>query len=152
MRKFQFKFQAVLQDRKRREEESLLSLANAQKKYQAELKRKSDLTSELNQSRERLQILTSNAVRIQAIWAEQDFISGTKQRIIQADQAILRTYRFVEKEMRAYLVCRRRSRAMEVLHDKALAEYKRDAVKREAKELDDLNTMRFSHMNEELKI
>ena len=145
MRKFQFRFQAVLQERKRREEEALVSLATAQRNHQAELSRKAELVAGLAEAHHRLSTLAHMPVRIEAFWAEQDYIAGTQQRIVQADQAILRTYRYLEKEMRSYLLCKRRTRAMEILQDKALLEFKKEVSKHEAKELDDLNSMRFAH-------
>lgn len=107
-----------------------------------ELRRKEDLLEHLNASLKRREALGSVAIDIQLFHLEQSFISGTKQRIAQADHAISRSWRGVEKALRAFLHARRQTRMMESLHDKALAEYKKQRVKKELRELDDLMIMR----------
>ena len=74
---------------------------------------------------------------------EEDFILGTKQRIIQADHVIDRAKRGVEKALRAYLFFRRQTRMIEILQEKAYQEFRKKVARREQKEIDDLVIMRF---------
>src|SRR4051812_31232904 len=112
MPKFRFRLESVLKIRKSREEEVLRALGAAQRAYQAELARKSSLLDELENALERRENLGARAVTIIAFQIEQSFIVGTKQRLIQCDQAILRASKQVEKALRAYLVARKQSRML----------------------------------------
>jgi flagellar export protein FliJ len=142
MRKFQFKFAAVLKLRKSREEESLRHLAAAQRRYQDELDRKAKLRRDLQSSLERREDLASITVDSIPYQLENEFISGTKQRLIQADQAIFRASKAVEKALRAYLAARRQTKMIETLHDKAYAEFRKERAKYERRQQDDLTIMR----------
>jgi flagellar protein FliJ len=142
MRKFQFKLAAVLKLRKSREEEALLHLADAQRRYQAELQRRAELRRDLQRSLERRELLAEITIDSTPYRLENEFISGTKQRLIQADQAIFRASKGVEKALRAYLQARRQTRIIETLHDKAYAEYRKERAKWQQKQMDDLTIMR----------
>jgi flagellar export protein FliJ len=142
MRKFQFKFAAVLKLRKTREEEALRHLATAQRRYQAELNHKAKLRSDLARSLERREHLAQITIDTTPYRMENEFISGTKQRLIQQDQAIFRVSKAVEKALRAYLQARRQTRTVEVLHDKAYAEYRKERAKSEQKQQDEMTIMR----------
>jgi flagellar export protein FliJ len=143
MKKFQFRFESVLMVRKRREEESLLSLAATQRAYQEEIAKKNHLISELKVGLGRREKLGHVPTPIAAFLAEDDYIVGTKQRIIQADQAIFRAHRWVEKALRAYLHARTQTKALETLYAQEYADFKKAAQKKEQKDQDDLNLMRF---------
>lgn len=148
MKKFSFKFEAVLKQRKMREEDALRALGNAQRAYQEELSNKSRLLSTLERSLRRREELGGDAVPALAFQLEEEYIRGTKQRLVRADQAILRASRNVEKALRAYLNARKQSRAIEVLREKAYEEYRRERAKLEQKRLDDLTVMRL-RLNQE---
>jgi flagellar export protein FliJ len=152
MKKFRFKFESVLKIRQTREEEVLRALGAAQRAYQEELAEKQQILSELDQSLKRREKLGSEAVTINSFQIEQNFITGTKQRIIRQDQAIVRASRTVEKALRAYLFARRQTRMIEILRDKDFAEFKKAVAKKEQKELDELSAMRTSlnRQNEEV--
>ncbi len=142
MRKFRFRLEVVLKLRKSREESALRALADAQRRHQEELGRKRELLAALDGSLARREGYGARATDIAAFRTEQDFINGTKQRIIQAEQAIVRAMRGVEKALRTYLAARRQTRAMEVLHDNEYAEFRKEQAKLEQKRLDDLALMR----------
>ena len=143
MKKFKFQFATVLKIRQTREEEALRSLADAQRVYQAELARKSKLISTLSDALVRREGLGVVSIGIDAFQLEQFFIVGTKQRIIQQDQALVRASRGVEKALRAYLHARRQTRMIELLREKQIKEFKKALEKKEQKELDELSVMRM---------
>jgi flagellar export protein FliJ len=149
MKRFKFQFAAVLKIRKTREEESLRVLAQTQRQHQQELQRKSKLVSELNDALIRRESLGIEAIGIDAFQLEESFIVGTKQRIVQQDQALVRASRNVEKALRVYLTARRQTRAIEILREKQFLEFKKSLAKQEQKDLDDLSVMRARLRNVE---
>jgi flagellar export protein FliJ len=142
MRKFRFKFDSLLKQRKTREESAMRQLAEAQRAYHEELAHKAGLESLLQKSLLRRETLGQSPVTITAFLLEQDYITGTKQRIVQAQQAITRATRSVEKALRTYLHCRRQTKMMETLYEKHYEEFKREIAKKEAKALEDFAVMR----------
>lgn len=142
MRKFHFKLETVLKVRKSKEEDALRNLALTQQHLQTRISEKLKLTLDLKNALERREKLGNEPVVNSVFIIENDFISGTKQRIIQAEQAIWRANKFVEKAMRQYLHCRRQSKTIETLKEKAYQEYKDAANKYEQKQLDNLYLMR----------
>jgi len=142
MRRFKFKFEVILNQRKGKEDNALAALGAAQRNYQMEISKKSKLMSDLSAALERRELLANGTVDIGAYKLEQDFIVGTKQRMIQQDQAIVRASKVVEKSLRAYLHARRQTRTIELIREKSYQEFRREQNKREQKELDDLMIMR----------
>lgn len=140
--KFKFRLEIVLNLRKTREQEALRLLAQSQRIYQHELAKKAKLNFELSDALVRREGLGIEAIGIDAFQLEQNFIVGTKQRIIQQTQAVVRASRGVEKCLRAYLVAKRQTRTIEILREKQYKEFKKALAKREQKELDDLSVMR----------
>src|SRR5206468_2689205 len=117
-------------------------LGAAQQVYQRELGHKQQLLSELDSALRRRESLGIEPVGPTAFQLEESFIGGTKSRITRADQAILRASRGVEKALRAYLHARRQTRMIEVLREKAYADYRKARSKWEQKQQDDLAVMR----------
>lgn len=142
MKKFKFKFEVVLEVRRNRENEALRNLADAQREHQTEIRKKNDLELALKQSLERRELLGKTPAQIQSFQAEQDFIDGNKRRIIQAEYAIYRAAKKVEKVMRFYLQAKRQTRVMETLYEQEYQKYRIELAKKEQKELDDLMVMR----------
>jgi flagellar export protein FliJ len=143
MRKFVFKFAAILKLREQRQEEAFRALAAAQRAYQMELARKSKLEQDLRDSLDRREKHGSlGAIDISVFHLEEKFIIGTKQRIAQAEHAIFRARKNVERALRGFLLARRQTRIMEVLREEAFAEFKRSMVKKELREMDELSIMR----------
>lgn len=142
MAKFRFKLEALEKVRKTKEQEALRGLSSAQTAYHAATSHKSNLIGVLEQALAHREGICDSPVTSHEIALATDHITGTKQRIIQADQAILRARRGVEKALRIYLVARRQMRMMEVLREKAFEEFKRAQAKKQQRELDDLYVMR----------
>ena len=118
------------------------ALADAQAKYQEALTQKRLQMQNLADALGRREVLGVQATSPIAFAMENDYITGTKQRIIQADQGIVRATRGVEKALRNYLGAKRQLKAIESLREKHFAEFKRELAKREQKNLDDVYTMR----------
>lgn len=143
MKRFQFKFAPILKQRKVREEQALRALGDAQRAYQEELHRKQKMLFDLEQALLRREGLgSSEPVGALSFQLEEEFIQGTKRRIARQDQAIVRASKTVSKALREYLAARKQTRMMEVLREKAYAEYRRERAKWEQKNADDLTVMR----------
>ena len=142
MAKFRFRLQSLLGYRKQREEEALRALGGAQRAYQAALNAKAGLLVELEDALVRRERLGEEAVSIEAFRIEQSFIVGTRQRIVQSEQAIFRATKAVEKALRAYLGARKQSRMLETIRDKDYAKFRKDLADREQKRIDDFMIMR----------
>lgn len=142
MKKFTFRFSAVLKDRKLREEEALRALGDAQREHQRVISEKDSLRKELEQSLIRREGLGAAPTPVLAFQLEQEFIAGTRQRLARQEQAIYRARRSVEKALRAYLNARRQTRMLEMLYERHHDEWKRERRKKLEKELDDLTVMR----------
>lgn len=119
--------------------------------YKLELDKKENLRTQLSDSLGRREALATHLVSIQSYQAEQEFIDGTKLRMIQADQAILRAGRDMEKYQQFYIFSRKQTRMIEVLFEKAEAQHKKSVMKRENRDLDDLMIMR-SRLEPEYKV
>lgn len=142
MKKFRFQFETLERVRRSREDEALRLLSIAQGIFKAAQDHKARLQGGLSASLVRRENLADQTIGVLSFQLENDFISGTKQRIIQADQAILRAKRGVEKALRIYLQSRRQTRMIEMLREKAFAEFKIARNKYEQKQSDDLSVMR----------
>ena len=150
-KRFRFRLEAVEKIRRVKEQEALRVLAFAQSKYQETLNHKVSLLNELERSllrRENLATKTSVAFDFQM---ENAFILGTKQRIVQADQAILRARKQVEKALRELLAARRALKTIETLREKAYAEFKQEMKKREQKAMEEIYVARSNReLNQEI--
>jgi len=147
-RKFRFRLESVENVRRSKEQECMRLLAQAQSRYHQALNFKSELLQALENALVRRERLSEAAQSILAYRVENDFILGTKQRIVQADQFIFKAKKHVEKALKTFLDARRATRAIEMLREKAYEEFKLDLRKREQKELEDLYVMR-ARMNKE---
>ncbi len=148
MKRFRFRFEALYKQRKAKEDQAMNALGEAQRVYQAEIEQKNALMRELGKGIARREML-GDAGRVYAgttdFQIEQDFIEGTKHRIIRAEGIIARAKKNVEKCLRVFLLARRNTRVIENLKEKELAEFKKQMAKREARELDELITLRYAH-------
>ena len=142
MKKFNFRFTAVLEFRIKRERDALQNLAMRQIVYRNELDRKSKLLSNLESSLIRRENLGNHPLQINAYHIEQNYIIGTKQRMIQCDQAILRAKKEMEKSLQIYLSAKKQTKSIELLKEQVHQQYKKERSRLEQKEQDDLATMR----------
>lgn len=142
MKRFRFRLQAVEQVRRNDELIALRGLATAQRALQREIQAKNDLVAVLTKTAERRQALSDRPVVAAEYAIHEARILGTKKRILAAGYAIRRAKKAVEQALAIVLVKRRALRAIEVLKEKAFEEFKRERIRYEAKQLDDLNVMR----------
>lgn len=149
MRRFRFRFESVEKYRKNIENDALRALAETQRALQAKKQHKDSLFRALGDALARRETLASQSVSCAHFQIEDDFIAGTKVRIVQADQAIKKAMKVVERAMQAYLHARRQTRMMEVLREKELEKFKLELAKQEQKRLDDLYIMRAAMAKEE---
>ena len=149
MKKFQFRFEAVLKVRKIKQDEALRAVAFHEKVYRQEIEKKATLLTELDLAYKRIESFSEKSSQISIYQSEQDFIEGTKQRIIQADHAILKARRNLDKVLRLFTAARAQSQVMETLKDNAHKEYRKDIERREQKLMDDLTLMRFRPQQED---
>jgi flagellar protein FliJ len=149
MRRFRFKLATVETYRKNLENDALRVLAEAQKGLQNAKNKKAELMKNLVDSLERREGLAAHSVTSTDYQLEEDFIKGTKHRIIQSEVAIRKAQKVVEKAMAGYLQARKQTRMMEVLREKAFEEFKKEQNKLEQKQLDDLYIMRSAIAREE---
>jgi flagellar export protein FliJ len=141
-KKFRFRLEAVEKVRQAKEQETLRGLAAAQAKYQEALNVKQSLLDETEAALKRRESLAAKAQPILAYQLETEFIVGNKQRVIQADQAIFRARKFVEKALREVILAKRAVKALELLREKAFLEFKTEVRKKEQKELEELYVSR----------
>ncbi len=148
-KKFRFKLEAVEKVRKAKEQETLRILALAQIKYQETLKHKEWLIKETESALDRRDTLPSTSQPVLAYQIETEFINGNKIRILQADHAILRARKIVEKALKEVLNAKRALKALEILREKAFNEFKIEVRKKEQKELEEIYVFRGFNASEE---
>ncbi len=129
--------------RRAKEQEALRGLAAAQAKYQETLAAKRRLLDDNERALLRREALANTPQPILAFQIENEFIQGNRQRFVQADQAIFRARKFVEKALREVILAKRAVRAIELLREKAYAEFKVALRKREQKELEEVYVSRL---------
>lgn len=147
-KRFRFRLEAVEKVRRANEQEALRGLAAAQAKYHEALDAKRKLWDDNERALARRDELAKTAQPVLAYQIENEFIFGNRQRFVQADQAILRARKFVEKALREVILAKRAVRAIELLREKAFAEYKVALRKREQKEMEEVYVSR-PRMDEE---
>ncbi|MGE0615468.1 MAG: flagellar export protein FliJ [Bacteriovoracia bacterium] len=142
MKRFKFRFETVEKVRIDQEKIAMRALSDAQRAYAAEVERKKGLIRDLDESLARREQLAQIPTSIIAYRTEQDFIVGTKQRIIQSDHALIRERKKVEKMLRIYLYARRQRMVIEKLRERDFNKYKREIAKQTESQLRDLYIMR----------
>ena len=142
MKRFKFRFEAVEKVRKSHEQTAQRIFAEAQRIYQEGIDHKVSLQNLLNKTLISREDLSKNEISSQAFVLETEFIEGTKIRMIQADQVILRSRKRLEKAMRAMVLARKSVNTLEILKEKDFDLYKKIKRKDAERELDDLFVMR----------
>jgi len=142
MAKFRFQLDAVEKIRVQKEQKMLEELAASQRNYQQKITEKKVLLSKKQDSFVRKNELLSRDASINDIRLLEEYISGLKQQIMRADQAIIRSRRFVDQDMRKYINARKERMMIDRLKEKALEEFKQEQSRLDQKKLDDLITMR----------
>jgi flagellar protein FliJ len=150
MKRFKFKFSVLLDTRKKVENLALSVYSDKQRLYRFELIKKAKLVSELQAALTRRESLGSQPVTAAAFKSEQEFIEGLKQKIIQADHAIFKSNREVEKSFRRYLDAKKKTRTIELIYEKDHAAFKKALLKKLQKDLDEMIIFKYQPQEESL--
>ena len=142
MAKFKFQLESVEKVRLQKEQKMLEELSLNQRAYQEKITAKKVLLAKKQNAFVSKNELISRAVSVTEIMLIEDYITGLKQQIIRADQAIIRSRRFLDQAMKHYIHARRERMMIDRLKEKALEEFKLFENRLEQKNLDDLITMR----------
>ncbi len=161
MERFHFKLNAVLRIRKSREQEALRAVGYAQAKRAEGLALKAQILAQIEASASRKgemflaqkgsEATTTSAVSssfsagggvINGFALEYLFKKGADTRLLQAERALVRSERSVEKALLFYAECRKRTRAVELLKEKKLRQYQKQRSLWEQKQMDEMALMR----------
>jgi flagellar FliJ protein len=142
MAKFKFQLETVEKVRTQKEQKMLEELSLSQRAYQEKIAQKRDLLNKKQNMFLQKNEMMSRDASVNDIRTVEDYIVGLKQQIIRADQAIIRSRRFLDQAMRHYILARRERMMIDRLKEKALEEFKLEQSRLEQKQLDDLITMR----------
>jgi len=142
MAKFKFQLESVEKVRTQKEQKMLEALSASQRDYLEKINAKRSLLERKQSAFEKKNELASRDASINEIRLSEDFITGLKSQIIKADQAIIRSRRFLDQAMRNYIVARKDRMMIDRLKEKALEEFKVEQSRLEQRKLDDLITMR----------
>jgi flagellar FliJ protein len=142
MAKFKFQLETVEKVRLQKEQKMLEELSLNQLAYQEKIAAKKALLTKKQDAFVSKNEMISRAVSVNDIVLLEDYITGLKQQIIRADQAIIRSRRFLDQAMKHYIFARRERMMIDRLKEKALEEFKVSESRLQQKLLDDLITMR----------
>jgi flagellar FliJ protein len=142
MKRFKFRLEAVETIRKRKEQDALQVLGRARQELQLVLARKSQLESTLAEALLRRENLANSSVTSEEFAILENFITGTKVRIRQAEQHSARALRIVERATRGYMHARRDCMVIDTIRESDFQEYRKERARAEMKEMDDLSSIR----------
>jgi flagellar FliJ protein len=142
MAKFRFELQTVEKVRQQKEQKMLEELSSSQRNYQDKINAKKALLTKKQEAFVSKNEMLSRDAAINDIRLIEEYISGLKHQLVRADQAIIRSRRFLEQDMKKYIHARRERMMIDKLKEKALEEFKIEQARIEQRQLDDLITMR----------
>lgn len=143
MKKFRFKLDVVLVERKRVEDQRLKDWTLAQRIFEGMLRQLRDLKERLNTVYgEANQAAAAPCGSTNLLSAMESFIKGQKIRIEWKTREIERGAKIVEKARLLYVTARQKREALEKLKERRLEEFKAAIRRRELKQLDDVYIMR----------
>jgi flagellar FliJ protein len=142
MAKFKFQLEAVEKVRTQKEQKMLEELSIAQKNYLQKIEDKKALLAKKQNAFIQKNELVSRDSSVNEIRLVEEYIVGLKAGLVRADQAIIRSRRFLEQAMRQYIQARKEKMMVDKLKEKALEEFEMEQSRLEQKRLDDLITMR----------
>lgn len=143
MKRFQFKLEALKTVRRDQENQSLRVLVKAQNALREAIQKKEILLSDLNSALIRRESAANQSTSVSMIQIEENFIVGTKTRIVQADREILAARKRTDQAMRGYVLSRKNLKIVEKLEENARRDFVRSEKKRESKFLDEMAVTRF---------
>ncbi|MGL5721904.1 MAG: flagellar export protein FliJ [Brevinema sp.] len=139
MKKFQFRLQRILDLREKLEEEQKLKLAAAAAAYQELLQRQDRLYQLAKEVREASseQMLEGN-VDLGLLQRADKLFAEAQQLEIEQKPLLEQAQRRMEKEKNEYSRLHRDKKAVELLRDKKLKEYKQEEIREETNFLDEI--------------
>jgi len=142
MAKFKFQLESVEEVKLQKEQKMLEELSTAQRDYLSKINAKKELLAKKQVAFAEKNELLSRDASINEIRLSEDHIVGINVKIQKADQAIVRSRRFLDQAMRNYINSRKERMMMDRLREKAFEEFKIEQSRLEQRKLDDLITMR----------
>lgn len=143
MKKFRFKLQAVLTERKRLEDLKLREWTLAQRILLSMIADREKLEKRLGDAIREATVLAALPDNTSGEFRAMDaFIGGLKLRIRWKNMEIERGSKFTERKRLEYVAASQKRKALDKLRERRLEEFKEQALKRELKELDDVYIMR----------
>jgi flagellar FliJ protein len=143
MKKFIFRLESVLQERKRQEDfrlrewsivnKMLLDLKDQQRNLEEKKIQVSNHISDL---------MSMKSMNVSIIQTADQYLHGLNLQIQWKKEDITRAEKFVARKKDDWLQARKKRMILEKLKEKKNAEHKKDAAKREQRLVDDLNLMR----------
>ena len=142
MAKFKFQLESVEKVRTQKEQKMLEALSEAQRNYLEKINAKKAVLSKKQKAFEEKNEMFSKDANINEIRLFEEYFTGLGQALVRADQAIIRSRRFLDQAMKNYIVARKERMMIDRLKEKALEEFKIEQSRLEQRKLDDLITMR----------
>ena len=146
MGKFRFKLQAVLDLKESKLKEALRYMGLAQGRLELELNKKNFIRSRLDSSLQERENLSHFGGGERAVI--ETFVEGSKKRLEQADQAIFRATKILDKTREQVMACKNACKVFEKLKEKALDEHKKSIAKKAAKVSEEWVTLRYKRDEE----
>ena len=145
MKKFQFRLQRILDLREKLEEEQKLKLAAAAMAYQELLQRQDRLYNLAKEAREAssLQMMGGN-VDLELLQRADKLFAEAQRLEIEQKPLLDQAQRRMEKEKNEYARLHRDKKAVELLREKRLKEYKQEEIREETNFLDEIAKRRGS--------
>jgi flagellar FliJ protein len=152
-KKFNFKLEPVLKYRNNLEKEELRKFAEAQGKVVEKQNYIDNLQQDKQVQQQEIVEMFQSKKDIQNIVEVYRFINTVDLRTAYADKELKAREKDMEIQRASYLASRKKRRAIELLKEKRLEEYKKNESLEENKTLDNLAVMRkvFSQEDEEDK-
>lgn len=143
MKKFKFKLEAVLSDRKRTEDMRLKEWSIVNRMLAELRQQKLDLVERLSGAISEATQFASAATISPAILSETEhFIQGVKQRIQWKENEIARAEKFVEQRRLAWFTARQKRMIIDKIKEQRMIEHQEQVRVHEHKVIDDLMVMR----------
>lgn len=150
MKKFKFKLEVVLEERKRIEDAKLREWMISERLLQGLKEQKQKFEQDLDNAVLQTDQLSRMAENSSAEFhVANAFIEGTKLRLQWKRQEIERGSKLTERKRLEYVAARQRREALEKLKARRKEDYMDQAKMRELKQLDDLYIMRAAYLKEQ---
>jgi flagellar export protein FliJ len=142
MKRFKFRLEAVEKVRKKNEEDAMRVLSDARRRLSDLVARGEEQQQALQSALNRREKLGLSPTAPAEYHTEEDFIVGTKFRIAQIAQQILKAQKGVEKATRFFIHARRQLHVITTLREREHEAFRKEQQRREQKSIDEMVVMR----------